>query len=145
MSPQAIANGKRVSQLCKGGTFTKGQIQSRLSLSPYEAQQAIDWCKQERLIARNPFYAVIEHGEWTYGYRSTLIDVVEHSLFNLGYCATRLGNEIADLEHELLTTASLSKRISSKQRVTMNTDLAMLKGAVATIARVRSDVVSLLP
>lgn len=137
-SPAAIINGKKLHALLRSGTryMTKIQIENALSLSPSQAQRAIDWCRANRLVTVDPFFALNEDGSWTYGYRHTTAEVDLFTVKEMNYILTRVRTNISVVDHVLDSKAALSRNMTRRDKALYKAHLSSLQAAEHAIEAV---------
>jgi len=132
----AASDGLRVATLCaRSGSQTKLQIEHLLGLSTYQAQAAIDWCKEQRLITDDPFLCVYENGRrrWTYGYRSAVLELQSHFTNRFRDLRTRSHTISSDLEHVLLSKGGIATVMTPRQRNMVANHRIQIAGMALTL------------
>lgn len=139
--------GLRVATLCaRKGPHAKSQIEHLLGLTPYQAQQAIDWCKVQRLIVDSPFLCVYENGtrRWTYGYRSAVLDLEKHFTNRLRDLRTRSHTIADDLEHTLMSKGGIATVLTPRQRTMISNHRTQIQGMALTLDTIAVQIESLV-
>jgi hypothetical protein len=139
---QAEIDGRAVAKFCATATRTKAAIQAYQGWSASRTQRAIDWCKRESLITKDPFYCVYDPigKKYTYGYRHTLTELRDHLRREIGYCRSRLGTASWTIDRALASRAQLYRAMTPKQRGFVSKQRITLMGVVAALESMLTDV-----